>query len=67
MIQVMLLEPALATRDRWGEDSARCAHAQCLEQCTREWYPEVGVRAVFEDSATHHHRKTCPLTKALQI
>ena len=58
MIQVMLLEPALATRDRWGEDSAHCAHAQCLEQCTREWYPEVGVRAVFEDSATHRTGNT---------
>jgi hypothetical protein len=30
--------------DRWGEDSAQCAHAQCLEQCVRVWYPEVGVR-----------------------
>jgi hypothetical protein len=52
MIQVMLLEPALATRDRWGEDSAHCAHAQCLQQCTRVWFPEVGVQGVFEDSAT---------------
>jgi len=49
MIQVMLLEPSLATRDRWGEDSAHCAHAQCLEQCSRVWYPAVGVRAVFEE------------------
>jgi hypothetical protein len=58
MIQVMLLEPALATRDRWGEDSAHCAHAQCLEQCTRVWYPEVGVRALFEHSATHRTGNT---------
>ena len=69
MIQVMLLEPALATRDRWGEDSAHCAHAQCLEQCTRVWYrceQSLRIRQHIEP-ATHHHRKTCPLTKALQI
>ncbi len=56
MIQVMLLEPALDTRDRWGEDSAHCAHAQCLQhvqQCTRVWYPELGVRGVFAHSVTH--------------
>jgi hypothetical protein len=58
MIQVMLLEPALATGDRWGEDSAHCAHAQCLEQCSRVWYPAVGVRAVFEESATHRTGNT---------
>ena len=58
MIQVMLLEPSLATRDRWGEDSAHCGHAHCLEQCTRVWYPEVGVRGVFEDSATHRTGNT---------
>ena len=53
MIDVMLLEPGLATSDRWGEDSAQCRHAQCLEQCARVWYPELGVRRVFEGLTAH--------------
>ena len=58
MIDVMLLEPGLATRDRWGEDSAQCRHAQCLEQCARVWFPELGVRGVFE-GLTAHRTSSC--------